>query len=305
MRMDGGGEAIARGDARASSGSVELPPSDVVRNEDNPLVPLRRLGVGTALDLGFDLLRFRFRRLVGLTACLVLPVQLLDLVLGLTASTPRSAADGATVGPALLFVGGSSDWVVLTVALQAVGLSILGICVGHLVSQLLVGSDASFRELGRVGARRSWVALAIVPMALAVRVLCSCIPIVGLLIGDALVFVTSIVAGAEVLGPLAALRRSIALTRAAFGPAMVLSFGSILLTQTIRISLYAGPTVLVSFFVAPEGLLVAVEQLAALIQLVVQPLTACIAASAYLLFRTRVEGLDLTYRSEGLSRAGR
>ena len=185
----------------------------------------------------------------------------------------------------------------LTIALQSVGLSILGICLGHLVAQLLAGRDTSFRDLCRLGFTRSWVALVILPLALLVRLATAFIPIVGLLIGDALVFVASIAAGAERLGPIGGLRRSIGLSRAAFGPAMVLAFASVLLTQIVRISLYAGPTVLVSTFVAPEGLLIAIEQLAALIQLVVQPLTACIAASGYLLLRTRVEGLDLDHRT--------
>ena len=46
----------------------------------------------------------------------------------------------------------------------------------------------------------------------------------------------------------------------------------------------------------PDGLLVAIGQLASLLQLVLQPLTACIAASAYLMLRSRVEGLDLEQR---------
>ena len=304
MRATGGGEAVARGDARAATRSVEDSSAGTVAIEDNPLVPLRRVGVGAALDLSFDLLRFRLRRLVGLAACLILPVQLLDLALRLTGSGAASGGGGA-VGSSLLFVGGSSDWVLLTIVLQSVGLSILGICVGHLVAQLLAGRDTSFQDLCRLAFTRSWVALVILPLALLVRLVCAFIPIVGFLIGDALVFVASVAAGAEHLGPIGGLRRSINLSRAAFGPAMVLAFASVLLTQIVRISLYAGPTVLVSTFVAPEGLLIAIEQLAALIQLVVQPLTACIAASGYLLLRTRVEGLDLDHRTAGLVDATR
>lgn len=296
MGASGGGQATARADATApphAPGSVA--DATAVSLDDNPLLPLRRLGVGAALDLAFDLFSFRFRRLVGLAACVVLPVQLLDLALRQSASGGSGTEQGS-VGSALLFVGGSSDWVILTIALQALGLSILGICTGYLVGQLLRGQDATFRIVFGVGARRCGVALAIVALSVLIRVLFAFIPVLGLLIGDALVFTASIAAGVEVLGPVTALRRSISLSRGAFGPAMVLSLASLVITEVIRISLYIGPTVLVSFFTPPEGWLVAIEQLAALIQLVVQPLTACIAATSYLLLRARVEGLDLQQR---------
>jgi len=296
VSLGGAGQARARGDAveeatrRTSDGSAH--PIDA----EHPLLPPRRLGVGAALDQGFALLRFRFRRLVGLAACLFVPVQLLDLVLRLTASEPTTTAEQASAAPTLLFFGGSSDWAVLTVALQAVALSILGICVGHLVARLLEGGDASFRTLLGVAARRCWVALLLVPLSMLVRLPFLLVPVVGFVIGDAFVFIASVVAGAEGRRPIAALGRNFRLTRSAFGPAAVMALGSLCITQVVRISLYAGPFVLVATFSPPEGLLVAIEQLASLVQLVLQPLTACIAASAYLLLRARVEGLDLEAR---------
>lgn len=291
VSLGGAGQARARGDAPDEVAEVTSR-TDV----EHPLLPPRRLGVGAALDQGFALFRFRFRRLVGLAACLFLPVQLLDLVLRLTASDPTTSQEQASAAPTLLFFGGSSDWALLTVTLQAVALSILGICVGHLVARLLDGGDASFRTLLGVAARRCWVALLLVPLTMAIRLPFLLIPIIGFVLGDAFVFVASIVAGAEAARPIKAIGRNFALTRGAFGPAVVMSLGSLCITQVVRISLYAGPFALVAIFSPPEGLLVAIEQLASLLQLVVQPLTACLAASAYVLLRTRVEGLDLEAR---------
>jgi hypothetical protein len=290
--LGGAGQASARGDAALPAGAGRRAPD----MSENPLLPLRRLGVGAALDLGFELLRFRFGRLVALAACLFLPVQLVDLALRVWATTPATGEEAVSTGPALLFVGGSSDWVIVTLTLQALALSVLGLCVGRLVAGLLRGEDPDFRTLAAYGARRSWVALVIVPLAALTRVVLSCIPVVGFVAGDALVFVASIAAGVERLGPIAALGRNFRLTRAQFGPAAVLAVGSICITAIMRLSLYAGPAVLVSGFDPPEAVLVVVEQLSSLIQLVVQPLTACIAAAAYLLLCARVEGLDLTRR---------
>lgn len=298
LRLGGAGVAVARGDSVGGddTGRTSSPGSDDAAGDDNPVRSLRRLGVGAALDQGFALFRFRFRRLVGLAACLVIPVQLLDLVLRLTASAPTTTEAQSSAAPSLLFFGGSSDWAVFTVALQAVALSILGICVGYLVSRLLEGEDVGFRTLVGVGARRSWIGLLIVPLAFLFRLPFLLIPVVGFVIGDAFVFVASIVAGAEGLRPIAALGRNLRLTRRAFGPALVMALGSLCITQVVRISLYAGPVTLVAMFSPPEGLLVVISQLASLLQLVLQPLTACLAASGYLLLRARVEGIDLDHR---------
>ncbi|MHB1138346.1 MAG: hypothetical protein ACYC2O_05265 [Microthrixaceae bacterium] len=282
------GHAVARGDARdaAPQGAGDL--------DRNPLTPLRRIGAGAALDQGVDLLRFRFRRLVGLTACLFLPVQLVDLVLRLTVSS--APADEVDLGGAAVLQLGSSDWVGVTIVLRALALSVLGICVGHLVAALLGGRDASFRELLGVGQRRSWVALAMLPLSVLIRAVLIWIPFVGFVVGDALVFVASIVVGAERVGPIAALGRNLRLTRRQSGAAIALSLGSLVITMILRMSLYAGPQALLYSLGSPESVFLAVEQLGALVQLVIEPLTACIAATSYLLLRCRVDGLDLELR---------
>jgi hypothetical protein len=229
-----------------------------------------------------------------LTACLFLPVQLVDLVLRLTVTA--SPAQSADLGGAGVVGVGSSDWVSVTIALQAIALSLLGIGVGHMVARLLDGDDTSLRELLGVLARRCWVPLVMLPLALLIRVVLIWIPVVGFVAGDVLVFLASIIVGAERVGPIAALGRNAQLVRSESGAAIAMSLGSLAITMVLRLSLYVGPVALLASLGPPEGVLVVASQLGALVQLVIQPLTATIAASAYLLLRCRVDGLDLELR---------
>jgi hypothetical protein len=279
------GLATARGDAPEPE---DLLPAD----HEVILRSLRPMGPGAVLDSAFDLLRLRFRRLVGVAACLFVPVRILDLV---TMIATGDATERYHVGPALLLLGGDSGWSWLIVVLQSLALSVLGLCVGHLVQRLVAGADASFRELMSLALRRGWVALAILPLTFVIRAPLSCIPL-GFLAADALVFTTSVVAGAERLGPWRALRRSIALSRRAFGRMLAVVLGGLLISQLLRISFYSGPVALAANFSTSGAVLTAVGQAGSLVVLVAEPLTACIAARAYLDLRCRNEGLDLRLR---------
>ena len=279
------GLATARGDA---------PEPDVLQPADHERIlrSLRPMGPGAVLDSAFDLLRLRFRRIVGVAACLYIPIRILDLV---TMIASGDAQERYQIGPAILLMGGDSAWALVVALLQSFALSVLGLCLGHLVVRLIDGADASFRELMSLAARRSWVALLVMPLMFLVRAPLSCIPL-GFLIGDALVFTTSVVAGAERLGPWRAFRRSLALSRRSFGPMLAVVFGGLLISQMLRISFYAGPVLLAANFSTNEAVLTAVAQAGALVVLVAEPLTACIAARAYMDLRCRTEGADLRRR---------
>lgn len=283
--LEGPGVATARGDAPAP---VDERPAD----DAGGLLQLRPMGPGALLDAGFDLLRARARRIVGLAACLYVPIRILDLV---TMIASGDAEERYHVGPALFLLGGSG-WTWVVVVLQSLALSVLGLCVGHLAMQLALGRDPGFGELARVGARRAWVAALVVPISLLVRVPLSCIPL-GFLIADALVFMSSVAAGAEGLGPWRAVRRSIALSRSAFGPMLAVVLGALVISQVLRISFYTGPLLLAASFGPSDAVLTAVAQAGALVVLVAEPLTACIAARAYLDLRCRTEGFDLQRRT--------
>ena len=254
---------------------------------------LRPMGPGAVLDSSFDLLRLRFRRIVGVAACLYVPIRILDLV---TMIASGDAVERYQIGPAILLMGGDSGWALVVALLQSFALSVLGLCVGHLVVRMVDGGDASFRELMSVALRRSWVALLIMPLTFLVRAPLSCIAVIGYVLGDALVFTTSVVAGAERLGPWRAFRRSLALSRRSYGPMLAVSFGGLLISQMLRISFYAGPVLLAANFSTSEAVLTAVAQAGALVVLVAEPLTACIAARAYIDLRCRNEGADLRRR---------
>jgi hypothetical protein len=281
----GPGAATARGDA------PELPRNDRVAGV-SPLGALRPVGPGAVLDGGFALLRARFRRIVALAALFFIPIRLFDLV---TMIATGDVVDRVDIGPSALVVGGGSGWSWVVILLQSIALSLLGLCVGHLASRLSEGDDPAFGALAALALRRGWVALLIVPISLAIRLPLSCIPL-GFLLGDALVFLSSVVAGAEGLGPWRSVRRSISLTRRSFGSMIAVVLGGLVISQLLRVSFYTGPVLLAGTFTADDAALTAISQAGSLVVLVAEPLTACIAARAYLDLRCRHEGLDLRRR---------
>jgi hypothetical protein len=292
----GAGVAVARGDARA-------PARDPLVDGDLEGNPLGRLGVsgpGGVLDGGFELLRFRFRRLVGLTAVLLLPLQLAQLAVSLTVGA-AAEVDSSGVDP-LGGLGGRSmvggGWVLVFVALRALALFVLGIAVGHLVQGWSEGRDPGFGEALRFAASRCWVAPVVVVVAAGVKMAGACLGFVGWFLGDALFFIAGIVAGAERTGPLATIGRSVRLTRSAYGLSLVVCVGGFVIAQVLQVALTVGPLLLLTWFQPPEGWMVAAEQAASLVLLVTVPLTACIAGRAYVELRCRAEGLDLRRRQE-------
>lgn len=291
-----------RGDARG--------PDTPGRRDDaerNPLADVRPVGPAAVLDGGIDLLRHRFGRLIALTACLYLPVWLFDLSLVVFGPVDATDRTGTLGGPAaVLFDSGAgstlSGWVYVVGALQMVALSLLGLAVGHLAAALVAGRDATLGELAGVLARRWWVALLILPLNAVVHAASACLGGIGWFIGDAFVFMGSVVAGAERIGPVAAWLRGIRLSTAEFGRALVISFGGVVITVVIQTSLSFGPAALVASLDPSSPLVTLVVAAGAAVVLVTEPLAACIAARAYVDLRCRVDGWDLELRRARLLR---
>ncbi len=281
-------EAVARGDAR-------FPPSTGPDMTGNPLDPVARVGPGGILDGAFGLLRFRIGRLVGLTAVLFLPVQLVGLAVALASPTVAASSTSDPFGGGALDAASSTGslWAVALLLLRSLALGLLGAGVGHLVAGWWSGRDAPFGEVFGQMFRRSPAVLVVVVLSAAVKVPLLCLGGVGWLLADASLFVANVVVGAERRGPLAAIGRSFRLTRAVYGTALVVVFGGLVITQVLQVALVAGPILLVASFQPPDGWLLALEQVTSLVLLVVMPLTACIAARAYVELRCRVEGIDL------------
>jgi hypothetical protein len=289
------GIARARGDTRARSRPAD---HDL---DDNPLRHLDVGGPGVVLDEAVAMLRFRFRRLVALAATVVLPVQLLSLVISLRSGISADSVDDVLPSASVLVAAGAT-WPeqMLVLSLQAVALALTGMAAGHLAAAWLEERDPTYRETAAAVASRAWVAPVVVLGGLMVKVPFLLLGGVGYVLGDALVFTAAAVAGAERLGPLRAVARSIRLARGDYGLAVVVALGGLVLTQVLQFALVLGPVVLVSTFAPPEGWVVALGHVGSLVVLVTAPLTACVAARTWVELRCRVEGLDLRRRAASL-----
>ncbi len=286
------GVAVARADAGRRPRGEER---STVLADPPPFLPLRSVGPGTVLDGGFDVLRFRLGRMVGLAATLYVPLLLVQFLLELGDGLVTDPGSGAGSTPfVVLALGASGTGAGLVfVLLNQVALSLLGLAAGFQVAAWLEGQDPSYGTTLRYLLRRSWVALVVVLLAAAVRVPFLCLSVLGWWLADAFLFTVSSAAGAEGLGPWAALRATFRRVRHALGFAMVVSLGSLAVSVVLRTALWVGPLALVSVAV-PSGLVaVLVARLGALVLLVTEPLVACIAARAWLELRCRTEGYDL------------
>jgi hypothetical protein len=284
-----GSVAVARGDAafpaRAERGT----------GGPGPLAGVAPAGPAAVLDGAFVLLRHGAGRLIALAALVLLPVEALLLAFDL--------AGGAAMGPGVLGIDGATGpgagpLVPAAAAATALAQCLVGIAAGHLVAGWWEGRDPTLGETLRLVARRSWVAPVVVVLGAAVKLPLACLGGLGFVLGDALVFLSGVVAGAERTGPVASVARSIRLTRPAYGTALVVCLGGLVITWVLQAVLTVGPVVLLSFFPVPAGWAVVAERAGGLVQLVTVPLTACIAARAYVELRCRVEGADLLRRMQ-------
>jgi len=260
-----------------------------------PFLPLRSVGPGAVLDGGFDVLRFRLGRMVGLAATLYGPLLLVQFLVELRYGLGPSTEDGVGSTPfVVLALGASGTGAGLVfVLLNQVALSLLGIAAGFQVAAWLDGQDPTYGTTLRYLLRRSWVAVLVVLLTVVVRAPFLCLSVLGWWLSDAFVFTVSATAGGEGLGPWSALRAAFRRVRHALGFAMVVSLGSLAVSVVLRTALWVGPLALVSLAV-PSGLVaVLVARLGALVLLVAEPLVACIAARAWLELRCRTEGYDL------------
>lgn len=286
------GVAVARADAGRRPRGEER---STVLVDPPPFLPLRSVGPGAVLDGGFDVLRFRLGRMVGLAATLYAPLLLVQFLFELRYGLGSGTEDGVGSSPFVVVALGASEsgWGLLFVLLNQVALSLLGVAAGFQVAAWLDGRDPTYGSTLRYLLRRSWVALLVVVLSALVRVPFLCLSVLGWWLSDAFVFTVSAAAGAEGLGPWAALRTTFRRVRHALGFAMVVSLGGLAISVVLRAALWVGPLALVSVAV-PSGLVaVLVARLGALVLLVTEPLVACIAARAWLELRCRTEGYDL------------
>jgi hypothetical protein len=291
----GPGAPGGAGPARVVSTSGVV--GDLDRPTDVPQVVLRPMTLADVLDGGFSVIKARPKRILTLTAAIVVPIQVLtafvsrDLSGGLFGSDDWFREDPTVSGQ----TGSSSlDLVALLAALilPSVALVCIAAAISHLVMGWTVGHDASGREMIGVVGRRWWPLLAtfvVVHVAEVIGVLTcylATLPIMAFFV------VVAPVIGAEEASTGTALRRSFDLVKNRFWPVL----GIALLMGIVAFTLGNVLSVL------PQGaaLVVGIESgwwLAALGatigQMVTTPFVAAATTLLYLDLRIRTEGMDI------------
>lgn len=296
-RQQIGGTAISRGNARRD----RLPPS-TLQSDRNPVWETRPVGVSQVLDGSMRLFRFKFTQFVALAACLYLPLRIFDILLVLRYGTDADMDQDTVLAVVPLWgaVGQAKEFGWVTPMLIPIIMSILGLATGRLVAMLSRGETASTTDLLAYGLRRSWVAVIIVVISFLVRTpvaLFTCF--IGLAFVEPLMFMASATSGVEELGPWQSFRRSWKLARACYSQAIGIFFGGLAISLALRLSLTIGPLVLIANFVATESMQTVLFHAVGAVVLVVEPLTAVIAARAYLELSNVRFGADLYRRVEG------
>lgn len=286
------GIAVARGDASPGQ------PAAATLGPDQPLARVAPVSPVAVLDGAFDLLRFRFGRLVGLASIVYLPLVLGQLAVVLSQRSPTASRPGSAPSTfqVLGSAQGSSGWNLVFVVLGSVALSWLGIAVGAQVAAWVDDDDIGVGRVFRYATRRWWVAVVLTVITLCIKVPALCAFGVGWFFADAFVFIAAVVAGAERLGPFAAIGRSWSLTRRWYWRALAIATGGAFITLVFQLVVLAGPALLLSALGLPEDWVLIAQQLGSLLVLVTAPLTACIAARAWVDLRCRSDGADLDRR---------
>lgn len=266
-------------------------------------VALRPMTTADLLDGAFAIIKRRPRDVLAMAAMLVIPIEVVSAIL-LRDVLGEAGLTGIT-DPTTAFAPGDED------ALQGLAAGLTTFAIGTLSLALLAGAlavlvDAWYRG-SHVGAgaavavalRRSW---ALVLGTLFVHVL-EAVGLLGFGVGAyvmmALCHVVSPAVTAERLGPFAAIRRSMSLTRRRMIAALVVP------ALVALVGLLVG----FGFQTIPEALTVAVSddwdwlvrsagQIAS--QLLVVPFTAGVAVLFHLDLRIRLEAYDIELRSRAV-----
>lgn len=270
----------------------ELPPVPVA---------LRPMTTPDMLDGAFAILKRRPRDILTIAAVLLIPVEVVSAVLlrdvlgadgltGLADPTTAFGADGEVVGAGAALT---------SIAIGTVSLALLAGALGVLVDGWYRGHDVTPWEAVAVALRRSW---ALVLGTILVHLL-EGVGLLALGIGAylamALCHVVSPVITVESLGPLAAIRRSVQLTRRRIGPSLTVPGLVGVVGLLVGFGFQSVPELATT--VVPDDwdwLVRSAGQIAA--QLVVVPFTAGVAVLFHLDLRIRLEAHDIELRADAL-----
>lgn len=282
---------------------VAAAPAEPGRDGDGPTLPpvpvaLRPMTTPDLLDGAFAIMKRRPRDVLTIAAVVLIPIEVVSAVLlrdvlgadgltGLADPTTAFTDDGEVVG---------AGAAVTSMAVGTVSLALLAGALGVLVDGWYRGRDVSAWDAVRAALRRSW---ALVLGTVVVHVL-EAIGLLALGIGAylamALCHVVSPAITVESLGPLAAIRRSVQLTRRRIIPALTVPGLVGVVGLLVAFGFQAVPEV--ATVVVPDDwdwLVRAAGQIAS--QLVVAPFTAGVAVLFHLDLRIRLEAHDIELRA--------
>ena len=265
-------------------------------------VALRPMTIPDLLDGAFAVIKRRPRDVLTIAAVFVIPIEVISAILlrdligaeeltGLNdPTTAFSTEDGELVG---------SGAALTSVAIGTLSLALLAGALGVLVDGWYRDRFVSAGEAIGAALRRSWALIIGTVLVHLLEGLGLLAFGIGAYVAMALLHVVSPAITVEHLGPLAAIRRSVRLTRGRLGAALTVPGLVGLVGLLVGFGFQAVPELLT--VVVPDDwdwLVRAAGQIGA--QLVVVPFTAGVAVLFHLDLRIRVEAHDIELRSRAL-----
>lgn len=294
----GASQPVVADPAHPGVSSPEAPVSSRRRHSARVLQRLQPMTLADILDGAFAVLKTRPRIVLGLSAMIVLPLQLVVSLAAYQADPYVSSGSMANVftDPTVLSTTTSSAFdpleLLVPYLLPALALPLVGVGVSYLVISLYMGRDPTFAEVARVVLRRSWVILVVFPFRFAVEAVSLLIFVLPLLAVMTLCVAIAPVVGVEGAGPVVAVRRSMRLAARRFWPALGLIVLGAIVTFLTQFAIETVPGSL-SFVLPGDWVWVGLSATAAVSALVLFPITAAMATLLYLDMRVRTEGLDI------------
>lgn len=267
---------------------------------------MRPLGVGEALDAAIAICRRSYWPLVKIAALVMVPVQVLSTLLVLSAGGELTTFTFTTEG--LNEPVGDDYGLTVVVTVVVLILSLLAMTIATAASTKLV-ADTYLAERGSAGesiryaAHRAWAligATLVAAVATVAGIYACLIPGVWLAVSWWVFIPILLIEG---IGPMASLRRSLALTRARFFSTLGAMFVVFLFQETLSalfdivgwIVLRSGPF--------GSGNVVVNSVLQGVATTLTLPVAAAAVVVWYFDLRVRSEGFDISMMIRGLDRA--
>lgn len=285
----------------AATGPVAAPdePDRAVTPAPGPVrrpVPLRPMTVSDVLDGSFAILKLQPRKVLIITAVIVLPVELAASFLqrgsfslfDISSAFSPAALDQASSGGVLVAS-------YLGIALSALSFFFVGGALARLVAAWYGGGDITAGEALKASFGKTGPFLAAFLLLLPVKVASFCFFLLPALFVVPLLSLTAPVIVVEDLGPLAGIQRGVSLAWRRLFPFLGITLLATLLEYIVRAVLNLVPEVLAGLMDS-AGIpfyWVVLGAGRALVSLITVPFLAGVAVLLYLDLRVRSEGLDL------------